>query len=241
MSRRYFFGRVEAVRIDFFAFPRCGSHFLRACTAGLFDLVALPHADSASEEASRRNEEIDPLALYSLNLREDGIPYSPVWFNATANGRHGLPIDSGFPVLVLIRDPHAAVYSLYRVSRDRWNIPIPDARQWAKAQFEKYAAFYESALALRAADSGRTLLTRYEDLKRGPEALDTLVSFVGVRPKLSSAFVHRATLFEHYAAAGSRTFYREADDSAWRKDADWMAAIRGVPRPDFSRFGYDQQ
>jgi hypothetical protein len=241
MTSRYFFGRVEAVRIDFFAFPRCGSHFLRSCTAGLLDLVALPHGDSASPEAAARQNEIDPLALYALNLREDGVPYQPVWFNATANGRHGTPVMSGHPVLILIRDPHAAVYSLYRVTRDRWNTPIGDTRAWAKKQFESYAQFYSAALALLAAHHGRAMLLRYEDLRAGPQALERLVAFVGVRPKLSIPFVHHFTRFGTFATAGARTFYREGDNEAWRRDEDWLTTIRALPLPGFEPFGYAPQ
>jgi hypothetical protein len=234
----YYFGRIPAVQIDFFAFPRCGSHFLRLCTAGLFDLVALPHADSESEEAARRRDELDPAALYALNLREDGVPYHPVWFNATANGRHGTPVMGRAPVLILIRDPHAAVYSLYRVSRDRWNVPIRDARVWARAQYEKYGAFNAAGEALLREHPGRSLLVRYEDLRAGPEALERLVEFVGVRPKLSPAFVHRITRFETLAREGERTFYREADNDAWRRDQAWGEAVRGLQHPDFAALGY---
>lgn len=238
MNRRYFFGRVEAVRIDFFAFPRCGSHFLRACTAGLFDLVALPHADSANEEAAARTEELDPLAVYALNLREEGVAYHPVWFNGTANGRHGVPIDSGFPILVLIRDPYAAVYSLYRVSRDRWEVAIPDAAAWAGAQFRKYAEFYSAASTVLASARSGGLLMRYEDLCKEPGALEGLVGFVGVRPKLAPAFVHRQTRFGGYVAPGARTFYREGDNRAWERDEPWREMVRGLRVPDFAPYGY---
>lgn len=238
MTERYFFGRVEAIRIDFFAFPRCGSHFLRSCTAGLFDLVALPHADSASPEAAARRQEIAPLAQYALNLREEGVPYQPVWFNATANGRHGAPVMSGFPILVLIRDPRAAVYSLYRVSRDRWNVPIADARAWARKQFESYAQFYSGAQALTGAHPGRAMLIRYEDLRAGPQALESLITFVGAPPKLSAPFVHHFTRFENFAIGGDRTFYREGDNDAWRRDEAWLNTIRDLPLPDFAPLGY---
>ncbi len=238
MSEPYYFGRVPAVQIDMFSFPRCGAHFLRLCTAGLFDLVALPHGDSGKAEAAQRREELDPLSLYALNLREDGVPYHPVWFNTTSNGRHGTPVMGSAPVLILIRDPRAAVYSLYRVSRERWNIAIPDARTWARAQFSKFASFYAAGNEVLAANPGRVLMIRYEDLREGQGALERLVSFVGVRPKLSEAFVHRLTRFESIAGPGKRTFYREADNDAWRRDEAWMAAIDGLSMPDFAPFGY---
>ena len=98
MSEPYYFGRVPAVQIDMFSFPRCGAHFLRLCTAGLFDLVALPHGDSGKAEAAQRREELDPLSLYALNLREDGVPYHPVWFNTTSNGRHAMRPGDQVPV-----------------------------------------------------------------------------------------------------------------------------------------------
>lgn len=236
MKEQYFFGRTLAKQIDFFAFPRTGSHFFRYCTVGLFDLVALPQPSTDDPEAIDRQRELDPLALYILDLREDGVPYVPVCFNARANGQHGIPVLGDCPAVVLMRDPMPTLYSFYRVARDRWGERIDRPAAWVRAKAKRYAEFYDAGLAIAAANPGRVLVLRYEDLAASPEALRRLVDFVGVRPKLRPELVHEVTRFERFARPGARTFYRAGDNDAWRSDADWAAILKEADLPDLTRF-----
>jgi hypothetical protein len=203
--------------------------------------VSLGTPGLENPEAVSRLQELDPLALYILNLREDGIPHQPVYFNTRATGQHGFPQKGASPAIILIRDPIATLYSFYRVARDRWNEPIGDPVAWVRVKLARYAEFYDAGLALLAANPGSSLLVRYEDLRRGPEPLHRVVSFVGVRPKLSPELVHHITRFERFVrkepAVGPRTFYRAGDDDAWRADDEWRGILDRSALPDLSRFG----
>src|SRR5260221_11903205 len=84
--------------IQLFAYPRVGSHFLAYCLHGLYDLVALESCHSDNPEVVAREQELDPHALYALELREDGAAYQPLWVNAIANVVHGMPVPSANPI-----------------------------------------------------------------------------------------------------------------------------------------------
>lgn len=241
MKDRYFFGRVLARQVDFFAYPRTGSHFLRYCTQGLFDLVALPQPGTDDAEAVDRQRELRPEALYALDLREDGVPWAPVWFNARAAGRHGRPTKGEAPALVLIREPIATVYSYYKAAESRWGATIDAPAAWVQDKLSAYVEFYRAANAVLAAAPRESLLLRFEDLVAGPQALRHLVEFVGVRPKLSPEFVHDVTRFESLVApreAGGRSFYRAGSNEAWRNDAEFTRVLARVRVPDPREFGY---
>lgn len=236
MKDRYFFGRTLARCIDAFAFARTGSHLFRHCTAGLFDLVAIPQPGMDNDEAIARQEEIEPCALYALDLREDGVPYSPVVFNMRATGQHGFPEKGPDSMVVIIRDPIPTLYSFFRVSTDRWGQSIDDPPLWVRAKFQRYAAFYDTAFEQIAKAPADSLLIRYEDLLAGTEPLQRLVDLVGVRPKLSPAFVHSVTRFDAFARPGKRTFYRAGDNEAWRSDARWCDILQHADLPNLARF-----
>jgi hypothetical protein len=250
MKDQYFFGQSLAKRIDRFAFPRTGSHFFAYCTQGLFDLVALENPALNNPEAVGRQQELDAQALYALDLREDGVPHAPVLFDARVTGIHGLPAWNDRPVVVLIRDPMATLFSLYKVNATRWNmggggVAGNDLSAWIATNAHLYHDFYTAAFDIIQAHPAprETLLIRYEHLKASPAPLEALVSLVGVRPKLTPAFVHWVTRFDRFARAtapdgGERTFYRAADNEAWRRDPDWLAAVHRADLPDFGRFGY---
>ena len=237
---QYFFGRRLTREVDFFAFPRTGSHLFRYCTQGLFDLVAFEHGDLEHAEAISRQEELEPSALYALDLREDGVPFSPVRFNARVTGRHGVPVARAHPVVVLIRDPLATVYSLYRVTTTRWRAdrPIADVPGWIAGELGAYAAFYDEAFGVLESRGDEGLLVRYESLVASAEPLEALVRLVGVTPKLRPAFVRWVTDFDRFVRPGERTFYRAGDDAAWRRDEAFAAAVGAATAPDLSRFGY---
>jgi hypothetical protein len=233
MKPQYYFGQAVAKQLDFFAFPRTGSHLFRYCTQGLFDLVAIPTPGLNNPDAVERQREVNPLALYALDLREDGVPFSPVIIHGRPNGQHGAPIAREHPRVILVRDPIPTVYSYYRVQNDRWGWgpDTPRPREWVRQKLAEHAAFYAAARARAAEHPSTTLLLRYEDLTESPAPLERLVEFVGVRPKLSPAFVHRVTRFDFFAAPGERTFYRSGDNTAWERDQEWKDLIAGVEAP----------
>ncbi len=236
---RYFFGRTPAIRVDMFAFPRTGSHFFRYCTQGLFDLVAIPGAAIDNAEAIDRQKELNPDVLYALDLREDGVPFQPVWFNTTASGQHGLPIAGDAPIVILTREPIATVYSYLRVHRDRPSFGgiHGDTRTWIEHTFREYHAFLSRAEEVLRAHT-RSLVVRFEQLRDSPTPLRRLVDLVGVRPKLRPEFVHTLTRFESIVRGGDRTFYRAGSDLAWKDDAEFVRTLEAVPVPNFSAFDF---
>lgn len=234
----YYFGSRLTIRCDYYAFPRTGSHYLWACLTGLLDLVFYPNQFVDSPEARQRAEELNPHAYYALRLREDGVPFQPVYLNASPQGTHGLPVSGEWPTLLLIRDPHAAIYSWYHTAIDRWGAQISDRVTWIRDTYRHYDAFYTAAFAVQQNAPDRTCLLRFEDLKANVAELERLVAFLGVKPKLSPAFVHWWTEFERMTQPGPRTFYRQGSNERWRQDSAWLADLAKADPGDFSRFGY---
>ncbi|MBI4621689.1 MAG: sulfotransferase domain-containing protein [Verrucomicrobia bacterium] len=235
----YHFGTRLAVRCDYYAFPRTGSHYLWACFTGLFDLVFYPNAFVDNPEAKQRADELNPHAFYVLRLRDDGVPYQPVYINAAPQGVHGAPASGEWPVITLIRDPHPTIYSWFHTATERWGANFPDRVAWMREAYQQYRNFYDAALAQVEKDPARSLLIRFEELKQDPAVLAALVKFVGVQPKLSPAFVHWWTAFERMTKpGGKRTFYRAGNNAQWRSDAGWQADLAKVHPGDFSRYGY---
>jgi hypothetical protein len=234
----YYFGSRLAVRCDYYAFPRTGSHYLWACFTGLFDLVFYPNDFVDHPEAKERANELNPHAFYGLRLREDGVPHQPVYINAAPQGVHGKPAAGDWPVIMLIRDPHPTIYSWYHTARDRWGAQVPDRVAWLRDAYQQYREFYDSALAVQETKPDRTLLIRFEELKTDPLVLQRLTAFVGVQPKLSPAFVHWWTDFGRMTRDGARTFYRAGNNAHWQADAAWQADLAQAQPGDFSRYGY---
>lgn len=234
----YHFGTRLAVRCDYYAFPRTGSHYLWAALTGLFDLVFYPNEHSENPEARQRSEELNPHAYYVLRLREDGVPYQPVYLNASTQGMHGLPSAGEWPLLILIRDPHPAIYSWYHTARDRWNSQVSDRVAWMRDAYQAYRDFYARALTLQAQSPERVCLLRYEQLRESAIPLHRVVDFLGVRPKLSPEFVHWWTDFERFTRHGQRTFYRVGNNRHWTTDTSWLADWKKASPGDFAEFGY---
>lgn len=236
----YYFGTRLAVRCDYYAFPRTGSHYLWACLTGLLDLVFFPNEFVDHPEAKQRAEELNPHAYYALRLREDGVPYQPVYINAAPQGVHGLPaVPAGnWPVIVLIRDPHPTIYSWYHTATQRWGAKVPDRIAWMRDAYEQYRKFYDAALGVVGQPSGQTMLVRFENLKSDVAVLRQIAAFLKVQPKLSPEFVHWWTAFDRMTKPGERTFYRGGNNEQWRADAAWMADVKKAAPGDFSRFGY---
>lgn len=232
----YHFGVRLARDLDYFAFPRTGSHFLWHCFTGLFDLVFFPTPYGDQPEPKQRREELDPMALKALELRTDDAGYHPVHIHHDSNGLHGVPVDHGRPVIVLIRNPRPVLYSYYQTATSRWGAVIPDIDAWLKEQAALYERFYAAAWEIRDKAPQRVHLVRFEELRRDPAALQQIVEFVGVPPKLPADFVFWCCQFDRFTRPGERTFYRQGDDDAWRRDPVWLARLENLG--DFSRYGY---
>jgi hypothetical protein len=239
----YHFGTRLAVRCDYYAFPRTGSHYLWACLTGLLDLVFFPNEFVDNPEAKQRAEELNPHAYYALRLREDGVPHQPVYINAAPQGVHGNPRPSvgDWPVIVLIRDPHPTLYSWYHTATDRWGAKVADRPAWIRQGCAEYRTFYDAAFAMLEKNPQKTHLVRFEELKQDPAVLARLVQFLGVTPKLSVEFVHWWTDFERMTQPGKKTFYRGGNNEAWRHDAAWLADLKQAASGDFARYGYPEK
>ena len=237
----YYFGTRLAKRCDYYAFPRTGSHYLWACLTGLLDLVFFPNELVDLPEARQRAEELHPHAYYTLRLREDGVPVQPVYINAAPNGLHGLPQAGGWPVLLLIRDPHPTIYSWYHTAVDRWQAQIPDRVAWIRQAYARYAEFYRAAFSLQASGQVPVHLIRFEALQADPAVLSELANFLGVTPKLKPDFVHWSTQFDRMVAPGRRTFFRGGNNQRWREDGAWRADWQQAGPRGLGEFGYADQ
>lgn len=234
----YYFGTRLAVRCDYYAFPRTGSHYLWACLTGLLDLVFFPNEHVENPEARQRVEELNPYAYYAMRLREDGVPVQPVYLNASAQGLHGLPTLGEWPLIVLIRDPHAAVYSWYHTAVDRWGAKVDDRVAWIREAYTKYREFYDRALDIQRRAPERLHLVRFEELRADAAVLQRLVDFLGVRPKLDPKFVHWWNDFQRITVPGPRTFYRGGDNVRWQQDAGWLKDLALAAPGNFDAYGY---
>ncbi|HRE05038.1 MAG TPA: sulfotransferase domain-containing protein [Opitutaceae bacterium] len=237
-SDGYYFGTTLAKRIDYFAFPRTGSHFLWTSFTGLFDLVFFANQYVDNPEARQRSDELNPLATYAMKLREDGVPIQPVYINAAPNGVHGGPVLGQDPAIILIRNPHPTIYSWYHTATERWAARIDDVPAWIRDAYAGYERFYDAAFALQRQSPDRVHLIRFEELKEDVSSLRRVVDFIGVRPKLSPEFVFEWTRFDRMTKGGRRTFYRTGDNATWRSDPIWREHLKAAPLADFSRFGY---
>ena len=237
----YYFGSRLAKRCDYYAFPRTGSHYLWACLTGLLDLVFYPNEFVDAPETKQRAEELDPHAFYVLRLREDGVPFQPVYINAAPAGLHGKPTAGQWPTIILIRNPHPTIYSFYHTSIERWGASVPDRVAWMRTAYEQYRQFYAAGLALAEKSPEQTRLIRFEELKASSDVLSRLVEFIGVQPKLTPQFVHWWTEFDRIARPGPRSFYRGGNNTRWLEDAAWQADVKRALPGDFSAFGYPEQ
>ena len=240
---QYLAGRTLTEELYYFSFPRTGSHFLVHCLNGLFDLITFPHEHLHHTEAISRQQEINPEALYALDLREEGSIHQPLFLNASASGTgpHGRPFPSGKRSLILIRHPLPTLYSFYRVNRDRWGGVIEDPAAWMEAQLTAYEEYYAAAFAVLAGEPERNLLIRYEELTANAATLEKVVRFVGLQPKLAPEFVHWITCFERFARSDAntqRTFYRSADPQAYATDPTWRELVSGLNPARWKSFGY---
>jgi hypothetical protein len=234
--------RTSTEEIHLYAYPRTGSHFLIYCLRGLYDLITFEQPQDHNSEATAREQELDPHALYALELREDGAAHQPIWLNATPNGVHGLPVLSTNRRIIVIREPQATIYSLYRVNRDRWNGQVKglaESALWIEESLARYHDFYQRAFAIKDTDPTRTCLVRYEELSASPMALAALAAFIERPTKLSAEFVFWATSFGRFTLArAERTFYPAGDDAAYRSDRLWERLCSSIDPIRWNGFGY---
>jgi hypothetical protein len=237
MESTYHFGHL-VTELEFFSFPRTGAHYFNYCAMGLFDVVALPHADLRHKEAASRQQELNPAALYALRLREQGVPYQPVLLYPFRQRMHSEAVASESKIVLLIRDPIATAYSRYRVEISRWHGISRLQRDWLEGQLTLYRQYYDASFAALESQGRKGLLLRWERMVESPAELEALVAFSGLQPKLRPDFVWQVTQFGNFTKAGERTFYRAGSNEAWRRDAAFVEMLRGLPPVSFARYGY---
>ena len=104
-------------QFHYFAFPRVGSHFFFHCLTGLYDLILFDSESYHTPEYLKRSDELNPNALYALKLHDLSLGKTQsIYVNPYPNGIHGDPIYTGLPIISLIRDPFATVYSFANLS-----------------------------------------------------------------------------------------------------------------------------
>ena len=235
---QFYFGTLLKV-IDFYAFPRTGNHLFMYSFSGLYDMVmTMPQELLEHREGISRQEEVRDLALYGLDLREQGAPFAPVWLNPIKDeGFHRTPAAGDNPILILIRNPFAAAYSAWR-ARKRLALAVESPAEM-RAHLDWYENFYDAAMNLVGNARAGAMLVRYEDLIAGAHELERVVEFVGLRPKLSPQFVHWITRFDNFVKPGERSFFRGGGDDAWRESAEFGRLVTAGPPRDFRRFGYN--
>lgn len=242
-----------------FSFPRVGGHFLTHCIRALYDTDPDPASanggiiwPSQSPSAARgdilpppaenadRDNEINPLSRYALTLRDTPGALCQLNLIHGRTGMHGAPGDirPGEFAVVIIRDPIATIYSLYRVMRDRWSPETPFDASSVHHHLTQYQLFYQTAFDLKQRFYYNLKIVRYERLTESPEELRSFCNFLGIRPKLEPEFVWHITKFENFAAAGPRSFYRQGDNNAWRADSAFCRLLGPSADLDFTPFGY---
>ena len=236
-----------------FAFPRTGSHFLTYALAGLYDVkevagvpvAVTPQVNEAiaprvSEEVLTRYNELNPSAIYALSLRERDAGPAPLLLMTERNGVHGTPGDllDNETAVLLIRDPLATLFSYFRVLRDRWAPESAFDADSVRINLAAYSEFYDVGWALKQERPSQVALLRYEQLVASSEALRYLATFLNYRPKLTPEFVWEITRFQNIVASGERTFYREGNNEAWKRNPYFVECVRGAGEFDFTRFGY---
>jgi hypothetical protein len=233
------FARQYTKRIDYFAYPRVGSHYLFHCLSGLYNIVMYDMECLQTEETIRRKEELQSEAIYALGLQDPAKPQPiPVHIDPVPNGIHGLPTFRGLPIICLSREPHATVYSLYRLEQDRMHKTIEKPKVWLQKKFNDYENFYRKAVNLQKQKDESFELIRFEDLVEDENTLIKLSEFIGLEPKLDPQFVHSVTMFDRLTIKRNRTFYRAGNNERWREDTQFRELITSLDIPEIPEFGY---
>ena len=227
-------------RIDYFAYPRVGSHFLFHIFSGLYELILFESEDFKTEEYLARKNEINEFSLYALSLSDlNKSTRQPIFVNPKANGIHGTPIDSGFPIISLIRHPLATAYSYYRLERDRFNRSFSNEKAWILDKLNEFDKFYTQVFEVKNKIKNDMLILNFEDLVSDDKYINNIVDFFNVEPKLDPNFVYNCTKFENFTSNSDRTFYRNGDNEKWLQDDNFKLMIKDFDFKKFRKFGYN--
>ena len=136
-------------QFHYFAFPRVGSHFFFHCLTGLYDLILFDSESFHTPEYLKRSEELSSNALYALKLNDLSLGKSQaVYVNPFPNGIHGDPVYSGLPIISLIRNPFATIYSLLNLNISHLKVESINYEEFILKQLDAYVNFYNSLLKL---------------------------------------------------------------------------------------------
>lgn len=228
-------------RFDYFAYPRVGSHFLFHIFSGLYELILFDSESFQTNEYLSRQTEINEFYLYALSLNDSRKSFNqPIFINPVANGIHGLPIDSGFPVISLIRHPLPTVYSYFRLHRDRLNYQFEDKREWVEYKLNEYLFFYSKVFDLKNQIGNNMIILKYENLISNYNYLYDIIKFVKTEPKLDPKFVYKCVEFKNFVSDMNRTFYRDADNKKWLNDDDFQCLISELDLQKYYQYGYTE-
>jgi hypothetical protein len=159
-------------------------------------------------EVREREAELNPVSLYALTLRRACGTRSPLNLIHGRTGIHGHPggLLPGEWAVVLLRDPVATVFSLYRVWKDRWEPEMPFDSESVRHHLSEYGQFYDAALACKAEHGDAVKFLRYEELTASPDAIRDFCDDLDLPTKLDPEFVWHITKFENFTSNTARTF-----------------------------------
>ena len=229
-------------QFHYFAFPRVGSHFFFHCLTGLYDLILFDSESYHTSEYLKRSDELNPNALYALRLHDLALGKSQsIYVNPCPNGIHGNPIYTGFPIISLIRDPFATVYSYVNLNISHLKIESIDYEKFIIQNLDKYTLFYTSLLEISKEHPSKLLLLTYENLVSSQETLETLTEFINQRPKLRPDFVFDQVKYENLVDPHKKSFFKFGSNAAWRKDERFCAVVKQYDKTKFNKFGYEDK
>ena len=227
-------------QFHYFAFPRVGSHFFFHCLTGLYDLILFDSECYHTSEYQKRSDELNPNALYALRLHDLSLGKTQsIYVNPCPNGIHGDPIYSGLPIISLIRDPFATVYSFLNLNISHFKVESIDYEKFIIQNLDKYTLFYRSLLEISNEHPSELLLIKYENLVSSPETLNTLVEFINTSPKLRPNFVFDQVKFDNLVNPHNKSFFKFGTNSMWRKDERFCAVVKQYGETRFNKFGYE--
>ncbi|MDA0849093.1 MAG: hypothetical protein O2827_05015, partial [Verrucomicrobia bacterium] len=194
-------------QFHYFAFPRVGSHFFFHCLTGLYDLILFDSECYHTLEYQKRSDELNPNALYALRLHDLSLGKpQPIYVNPCPNGIHGVPIYTGLPIISLIRDPFATVYSFVNLNISHLKNESIDYEKFIIQNLDKYIQFYTNLLEISKEHPSNILLITYENLVSSSETLNTLTEFINQSPKLRTGFVFDQVKFDNLVNPDKKSF-----------------------------------
>lgn len=231
---------------DYYAFPRTGSHFLMINLGGLFDLEVVRQGTLAqdnkrhlSKEERSRTRELRPFVLLLLKQRWPSWEKSPVRIYANPSGVYHSTIKArDLPILVMIRNPIATMYSLYNLFVSRFKYKVGDIRNFVEKNLDAYRKYYQPAFELQK-EGHPLLMIRYEELLTSPAPMEKICKFLCVTPKLNPSIVFFMTRFKVITKIKYRTFYRHGNNQAWKRDLMFLEAVKPFLAMEWEEYGYE--